>query len=946
MKILIQLSLLLFVVLSSISGQTGTIEGTVKDAKTGETRVGASVSIPGTTTGTITNLNGEFRLTNLQAGNVDLYISYISYLPVIIENIPISRGGVVNLDVELEEASVQLDAVEITARRVTHTEVALLNTIRSSQVVVSGVSAQQINRSQDSDAAEVVRRVPGVTIMDGRFIVIRGLSERYNTVMLHNVMAPSMEPDVKSFSFDIIPSSQIERLLIYKSPAADLPGDFAGGLTKVYTKSIPDKTGIEVNYSNDYTPGTTFNSFLTQEKGEMAWTGFNNEYFNLTDGFPNDLRTITSQPDRLQEAGRSLKNNWLPVEKNVWLDQSASITGNLVFNMGKVSIGHITAVNYSNSSSVLNFERNDFNAYDFINDRSLPIYNFSDNQNNNRVRVGVLHNYGIRLNNKHSVEIVNLFNQNSLYRYTNRVGPHRDFGFDMNNHSFQQVFRGLYTGQITGNHQIFPGTKIDWTAGLGRSNREMPDYKQFRSEKPIADPEEQYYIYVPIGGAQPYFMGRFHSEMTESSNTYSANISQTIQFNEESYFKPVIKAGIFKEFKDRDFRARNIGYTQAPGFIQALREVSIDSLFHTGHINNWGGIKIDEQSNPQDSYTASNDLFAWYVMADIPVTPEFRVTAGVRVEDNLRLLNSATTGGPVNVDYSDKDILPSINVAYNFTDRMLLRAAYGQTVNRPEFRENAPFGFFDFDFNYVVTGFPFLLSADITNYDLRWEFYPNPAEVISIGGFYKNFENAIERVFLPGAGSGGSKNFSFGNSDFSEVYGLEVDMRKSLAGLVNNRFINNLTLVFNAALISSNVDIGKGSRSEGRDTDPRQLQGQSPYIVNTGLYYNNVEADLQVNLLYNIIGPRIYSAGFTDLDKSVLAYPDIYEMPRHLLDLTVSKRLTRHITLKGGISDILNQYFTFIQDSNEDGVFARNVDQFIMNYRPGTIISLGLSARF
>jgi outer membrane receptor for ferrienterochelin and colicin len=937
---------ILFLVTISLAAQTGIIEGTIKDKKTGETLVGASVTVKGTTTGTITNLNGEFRLLNILPGSLDLQISYISYIPVIIENIKVARGQSVNVDVELDAASVEIDEVEITARRVTHTEVSILTTLRTSQVVVSGVSSQQIGRSQDSDAAEVARRVPGVTIVDGRFIVIRGLSERYNTVMLHNVMAPSMEPDVKSFSFDIIPSSQIDRLLIYKSPSADLPGDFAGGLSKVYTKSIPDKTGIEVSYSNNYRPGTTFNDYLIQEQGGRAWTGFNNNYFDLPDDFPDDLRTITNQPERLQDAGRSLRNNWLPVEKNAWLDQSFSLTGNLEFNLGKVKIGHITALNYSNSTSVLTYERNDFNAFDFINDRSLPIYNFSDNQSNKRIRVGVLHNYGVRFNNNHSLEIINLFNQNSLYRYTNRVGPHMDFGFSMNNHAFQQIFRGLYTGQVSGNHQVLPNTKIDWTVGIGHSNRELPDYKQFRSEKPVNDPGTQYFIYVPIGGAQPYFMGRFHSDMRESSGTYSGNIQQTIRLSEDHYFKPVIKAGIFKETRERDFRARNIGYTQAPGFIQGLREVSIDSLFHQEHINNWGGVKIDEQSNPQDSYSASNDLFAWYMMADLPLTPKLRVVAGVRFENNLRILNSATTSGPVNVDYSDKDILPSINASYNFSDRMLVRAAYGQTVNRPEFRENAPFGFFDFDFNYVISGYPFLLSADINNYDLRWEFYPNPSEIISFGVFYKRFENAIERVFLPGAGSGGSKNFSFGNSDLSEVYGAEIDARKSLAGLTGNRFINNLTVVFNAALMKSEVKIGEGSRSDGRDTDPRPLQGQSPYIVNAGLYYNKMDADLQINLLYNIIGPRIFSAGFTDLDKSVLAYPDIYEMPRHLLDLTVSKRLTRYISIKGGISDILDQKSLFIQDSNEDGIFDNLNDQIIRNYRPGRTFNVGLSLKF
>jgi outer membrane receptor for ferrienterochelin and colicin len=929
-----------------IYGQGGTIEGIVTDRKTNETLVGAQILIMGTTTGTTANLNGEYRITKIQPGIIDLQISFISYEPVIVENISIERGRTLTINVELEEVSQVLEGVTVTARRTTYTETSLIQSIRTSQVVTSGISAQQIARSQDSDAAQVVRRIPGVTIIEDRFIIVRGLSERYNATLFHNAYAPSLEPDVRSFSFDMVPSSQIDHLLVFKSPSPDLPGDFAGGVVKIITKSLPDKSGIDFSYTSQYDQGTTFNPFLKTERSSNYWTSFGSDYFALPESFPNDVRTITNNPDLLQQHGRSLRNNWVPMEENAFLSHSGSLSGSLRFNLGKIKLGNITTLTYGNSKSTNEIFRADFNAYNFVDNRSLPLYEFEDSRYSNNVRLGVLHNWGIEITDKHTIEIVNLYNNTSSYRYINRLGDHLDFGFTMNNHAFQQIFRGLYTGQITGKHELTRTTNLDWTYGQSRSFREMPDYKQYRSERPINDTEgETYFIYVPIGGAQPYFMGRFYSNMQESGMTYSANISQKINLGFSKDFVPEFKAGFFAEDLERDFRARNIGYTQSVGFSQGLREVSIDSLFHPENINNFGGFKIDEQSNPNDSYDAANSLFAWYAMMNIPINHRFNIVGGVRIENNRRIMNSATTEGPVSVDNKETFILPSVNATFNISDDLLLRAGYGKTINRPEFREQAPFGFFDFDNNWVITGNPFLKTAEITNYDLRIEYYPSLSEVISLAGFYKEFDNAIERVVLIGAGSGGSKNFSFGNADNSKIYGSEVEVKKELLGLTSSKFINDLSVYMNGTILFSEVEIGSGSRSQGRDTDPRPLQGQSAYIVNAGLFYNNIESNLEINILYNVIGKRLFSGGIRELDGVTTSYPDIYEMPRNYIDITMSKRLTRNLSLRLKAEDILNEYVIFLQDANEDGIFDKENDQLLRRYKPGITLKAGLVFR-
>lgn len=949
MKLLKQIALpvLIFLLIPiSLSAQLGAIRGVIVDESTNETLVGAAVVIRETYQGITTNLDGEYILEKLEPGIYDLQFSYISYDPLIIEKIRVEANKTVTLNVKMSSATQQLQTVSVVARRVQHTDVSIINSIKTAELVVSGVSAQQISRSQDRDASQVVRRIPGVTIIDDRFIIVRGLNERYNAVQLNDINAPSLEDDVRSFSFDVIPSAQLERILIFKSPSPELPGDFAGGVIKIVTKSIPDESGMEVNYSIGYEPSTTFKDFYVTERYSGHWTGLNRGHYDLPSGIAADIRKI-SNVDDIQRIGRSFKNNWVP-EKNVALpNQSVSVTGSLKKAIGNMVLGHFTSVNYSNSFSSENPQRYDYNTYDRENNQSLPIYWFDDSKYKQTIKLGLLHNYGLKINANHTIDFKNLLNNIGTYEYVDRGGNHYDFEFFPSNHSFQQLYRTIYTGQLTGKHDFFDKkTQIQWIGGYSSSNRDMPDNKRYRSDlEEVNGSRDNAIIYVPIGGAQPYFLGRFYSEMDETTKSGALNITQNIIFGEGSLFKPVVKAGAYFEEKDRTFSARNIGYTQAVNFNLDLRLLPVNELFAPENINNNGGVKIDEQSNPQDSYKATGSLKAYYGMVTLPLSSSIKVVGGIRIEDYTQTMKSATTDGPVNPVYQHTDFLPSVNIAYSFSDKMLIRAAYGKTLNRPEFRERAPFNFYDFNFNVNKKGNIFLEDASIDNIELRWEFYPTVSEMINFGGFFKHFDNPIESGFEPGAGSGGAKNFRPMNANSAISYGLELEVRKSLAGLLNSAIFDNLMFVLNGALIKSEVEIGTGAGS-GRDTDNRPLQGQSPYIINAGIFYNNEDKGLQVNLLYNTFGQRIYSVGYTNVNRTQVLYQDMYEMPRHLMDFTASKTFKNNISVKVGITDIFNPKSIFLQDANEDEKFEKIGDQLNQSSRPGTLFTLGVGYKF
>jgi len=428
--------------------------------------------------------------------------------------------------------------------------------------------------------------------------------------------------------------------------------------------------------------------------------------------------------------------------------------------------------------------------------------------------------------------------------------------------------------------------------------------------------------------------------MEEKNYTASANLTHRLVFDGLPNFVPEIRAGVFYEEKDRFFKSRNMGYVRSStfSFDQSLLDKNIDYLFQPDNINPATGIKIDEQSNPSDSYEAANKITAGYVMANIPFTRKLRLVGGLRLEDNIQSLHSFTlTNQPIDVVFPLTSLLPSANISYNLTSKMLIRAAWGKTVNRPEFRELAPFGFYDFNFNLVKKGNELLRSASVSNFDLRWEYYPSHGEVINTGVFYKEFTDPIETSFVPGGGSGGIKTFTFSNADKAISRGVEIDLRKSFADIFTTGFMRDMTILLNAAFIDSKVELGDAGLAQSKTERP--MFGQSPYIVNAGLYYRNEEADIQVNILYNVIGKRIFIIGYDD-------YPDIYEMPRNLIDLTITKGIGKRLELKAGISDILNEGIILMQDANQDGIFDLETDQVIQRYRPGSVINIGLGYKF
>lgn len=911
----------------SLAQQLGTIRGTIKDAASKEDLVGATVLVDGLNKGASADINGFFSLKGIPVGTYKLKVSFVGYKTKVVENVRVVAESVTEVNIFVEEnTGTTLNEVRVVGQRLTNTEVSVISEIKAAQQIVSGISAAQIGKTLDRNAAEVVKRVPGVTIFGERFINIRGLNERYNTVMLNNTFTPSMETDARSFSFDIIPSNQIDRILVFKSPAAELPGEFAGGVVKIFTKSIPDRNFFTIDASVGVRQGTTGNEFLQPQTGSNAWTGFNSGYSDLPSSFPSTAQLKQLSNAALVGVGQSLKNSWVPVSSNALPDMRMTLTGayKLIDN-NTIKLANVSAVNYSNTRSIFNMDRNDFSYGEVSGKASVnKDSEFKDSQYNGSVRFGALHNWAIKINNTHTFEFKNLFNQTSNSQYVNRNGF--TDGATWNIRSLDQIYRGIYTGQLLGRHNFNDEkTKVDWVIGYNKSFRDQPDYKRFRYNSGGS-------LLVPFGAAQTFNLGRTNIIMDEYAYTAGLNVIQKVNLvkgaTEDSNKELELKAGAYYEDKHRQFDARNLGYVQANSSLFNIGALPIDQIFAPQNINTTNGVKIDEQTNRSDSYTASNNQIAAYVSGNYAFTKKFNVIAGVRAEQNVQKLNSYDISKSADVNYKRDilSVLPSANLTYNFSEKSLLRLAYGKTVNRPEFREVAPFSFYDFVNNRVVQGNSELNNAEIDNYDLRYELYPTPSEVVSFALFYKKFKNPIEVVFA----GGNNNNISFSNAESAYSTGVEIELKKSLDKVTSSAILSKINLVFNGAFIYSRVSLGSAGADQ---SDNRPLQGQSPYIINTGINYNDTKKNTQISLLYNVIGKRIYAVGNT----FAAGYPDWYEMPRNVLDLTFSHEIHKNLIVKGGITDILNQKNRIIQESS-----ASFGDQIIQSYTPGSVYSLGL----
>lgn len=936
-------------VINEVHAQKSVIIGSVIDSVTA-TAAYVDIELKGAATQFVmADPEGNFVITNLMEGNYTLGITGEGYEAFEQSNITLNGEDTFKINVILKNAPEavaatkeveELETMVFKAARNTNSSNAVIEETRLANQVANGISQEQIKNSQDRNAAQVMSRIPGITVVDGRFVMVRGIPERYNQVLLNNVIAPSTEVDKRTFSFDLIPSNVLDRMVIYKSGAPENTGDFAGGLIKVYTANAIEDNSTSVSLSLGYRQGSTFEAY-TQSKGSATdFLGFDNGYRQLPNTFPTEnLRQLPNRSPKRIEAAKTLTNNFAPQQTTAMPDIGAGVNFARKFWIGNTQVNTITALSYGQSTL----------SYDKMFSRYLELqpgasqatkrFNFTDSYGEKENKVGVISNWRVLFNNNNKIEFRNLFNQIGENITVVRNGE--DFiqqsGLHRTNYMYQYRSRTIYSGQLEGTHDHkLRGNvaKLNWVLGMNYLFEDQPDLRRFRTIQAGPNSDEMRMILPPSSNL--YDAGRFFSKLNETG--FSNSLNYILNLNQKE--NPIqFKIGYMLDYRTRNFNTRYFSYmypgSSSLAVLQNLERQSLDRIFSHENMKVDDGFSMEEGTRASDNYTASNMLAAGYSGLVLPMG-DLTLSGGVRLEYNMQSLNTSNDAGrDIDVNNNILSPLGFINADYNTTERSKVRFAYYRSVNRPEFRELAPFLFYDYQFDAEKYGNPDLKIANIDNFDLRYEFYPRKGEIISVGAFYKQFTDPIETQILIRSEA---PAFSYQNAASAYSRGLEFEFRKSLEGLFASRFLDRLSVNLNAAYIQSMVDYGAAA-NEGQEAK-RALQGQSPYIINSTISYLDKTNKFQVTGSYNIFGKRIYAVGSK-------LFPTIYEMPRHSLDLTVSKTFGQHWNVKLGVQDLLNYRNRFYQDTNRDSKIEMNgIDDAIFDFRRGTLYNLSVSYKF
>lgn len=908
------------------------VKGTIKES-TGEPLEGVTIRIEGTSLGAYSDAEGKFQF-ELKPGEYQLKFSYVGFDDTTLK-VKVSNNKITNIDFTFAEGGLSMTGVEIVAVRNTNTEVSVIADIKTLDKVANGISAQQIQKMPDRNASEIIRRIPGITLQDNRFVLVRGLNERYNTVWLDRALTPSSETDRRAFSFDIVPSQAIERIMIFKTASADIPADFAGAFIQVSTHNIPTETSLNVNYTTGFRTGTTFQEFQQSERGSLDFLGIDDGTRALPSGLPKIISS-NGDIDYYNNVNKKFANHWGYTNRNAFLDNRLNIIHNYILKSNKLKAGAVTVLSYSNTKQILDINRQDY-AVD-----NTKFFDYDDHQSIYQAQTSLIHNWSFSFSPKFKLDIRNFLSTSGRDQTTIRYGKNFDAGSDIYGGMYYYLQRLTYTAQISGlNTFNQENQKLDYALSYSLANRQEPDLRRFTATRPIHSPElTPYQLAVPQGTGSPTRAGRFYSNLNEKIITAAVNYTQplSIPFLWDSKINAKLKVGLYNEFRDRTFDARVFTYViPSINFDYDKLELPIHQIFAPENMILPNGFKISEMTLPSDEYYTSFMITAGYLQTTFSWW-KFELTAGARAENTVRVLEGKKQDGTkVDTTMNQLNILPSATLVFKFNEKNVIRGAFSQTLNRPEFREIAPFIFYDYDLNATILGNPNLKNAIIQNYDLRYEYYPTPSDIISLGIFYKNFKNPIEWIIEPGSGNF-NRTFTFANAPLATSIGAELEVKKSLSTWFDN-FLKYFGVVINGSYIKNEVNIGE--QLAVNQVAKRAMQGQSPYIINSGIFYQSDSTlGLQASLLYNIYGPRIFIVGDRD-------YADIYEMQRHVFDASITKSFGSKWSVKLNIQDLLNQPFRFVQDFNKNlKLEPEQGDYTLMHWRRGTYFTLGVNYKF
>lgn len=842
---------------------SGSILGFVFDANSGEPIRGAQVHIDGQPDQTaVTDLDGTYRFS-LPPGSYSINVTADHFLPAQVSGVLVTAGETADGSLVLAtEGSVTTIEVVESIESSAATAAAVLLERKLSPVVSDGMSTEEISKSTASDAAGAVEKVTGVSVVEGGYVYVRGLGERYSSTMLNNSMLPTTEPERRVVPLDLFPASLLSNVKVLKTYTPDMPGEFAGGVVQLETVEFPEKKILSVGASIGFNSRTTFKSGNTYPGGSRDFWGFDDGSRDLPSAIPTNGRVFPGAytPEEFQQIGRSFSNNWEPVENDSvrpWIGYSVA-GGN---TWGKVGV--VGAVTFSNKiqsqSELLRFLVNTGGGQAGI------LTDYPDYQSDTEsARLGGVFNLAYSLNPANKFIFRNTLTRESDKEA--RVFEGFNGGIDtlIRNERLRWVERSLLSHGIEGEH-FFAGlgnSILNWQFTYSTSSRDEPDMREV--VRAIGDDGTARYLASPQSGT------RFSNKLDD--RVLEPQVSWSTPFYKNS-FSGSIEVGFRGTFRDRDFAARRFRFVPLRLFELDLTAPS-NKLFAPENITP-DLFQIRENTRSTDQYQASMDVFAGYALLDLSFGGKWRVVGGVRVEDAdivVETLDPLVPGAvPAISELSNRDPLPGLNVIYALSPKSNLRFGYSQTLSRPDFRELSPFDFVNVLGGYSFSGNPNLVRAKIQNFDARWEHFFGGDQVAAVSFFYKDFTNPIEVTIQP---TTGDLRQTYINAKGSKNKGIEFEFRRNLAWATPR--LADFSLQANLTIVDSDVEIGEDQRDLLTSLN-RPMMGQSRLIYNIIGEWVKPRWRSNARFYVNHVSRRITDVG-------AIGLPDVFQEGNTFLD--------------------------------------------------------------
>jgi len=875
---------------------TGQITGTIIDAGNGETIIGASVGISGTTKGAASDLDGHFTIRGLEPGIYSVTVSYISYTTQTVTGIVVTESESAVLNIALESNVADLDEVVVTAEAIKSGEAGLLSIQRKAVAVQDGISSEELSRSTDGNVGSAMKRVSGVTVVGGKDVYVRGLGNRYSNVQLNGSPIPSTNPNKKEAPVDILSSGIVDNIVVQKTYTPDQSGEFSGGSVQIVTKEFPNNPNITFSYTTDVNTNSTFKNYLGYSGGGIDFLGYDNGFRSL----PEDVED--SQITNAEEAGRivsTLNNSWASKNIQSLPGQKFGFSYSNQFNQDKMPIGLVSNLSYKYATdSRTNESFRYINNFNENTGETLLGSDYIRNSGEEKTSLNGMLNIFAKPNELTKIGLKNLYSNSSNNQYSAIEGSY--YNFDNDNRQTVAEFdrRAIYSSSLIFEtyFQDFMESSLDASITYSKAVRDLPDRRTTQYVRTDAGDLE---VILP-------FRGNSHFFSYQNDNNYSAKLDYD--------FKPVeklsVKVGGFALYKDRDFESYKLIYEENPSANapDIDKSLSAEEIFTAENILNESLI-LTERTSSRDSYNGEQELAAGYFSLNWSPTSRWNFVSGLRAENSSQSINS-------DVLVDELDLLPAFNATFRPSEKTNLRGAFSITLARPEFRELSEFNFQDFIGGRTVFGNSDLQRTKIYNYDLRLETFPNVGELFAFSLFYKEFENPIEVFYRITQ----NNEVRYDNVESANLYGVEVEGRKDIT--------EKLRLSSNFSYILSGVEYADGASAGRQANADRPMFGQSPYTLNLNAFYLMPSIDSELTLSFNKFGERISAVGNNEQPD------DEYEQSFNKLDLNFTKNF-RNASINASIENILG-----------DNVVYKQGDIITNQYEIGTSFSISFSYSF